>query len=288
MSSKNTRLDNIKRKIPILDRDPEFYKNIPLPSWIEISIVDACNRTCSFCPKSDDNIAPNTYQKMEMSLIKKLCKDLKKINFTGSFCLSGYGEPTLHKNIINIIDELSSIGYVEIVTNGDTLNVQSLIKFYQSKLSKLLISLYDDEHQLEKFNNMIKESGISSDFVILRNTWYNENDDFGLLLTNRSGTIDYGQQPKINKNKACYYPSYTLLIDWNGNIFLCPHDWHRKISMGNVMQKDFFEIWNSSLLNKYRRNLLCRKRNAKPCSDCNANGTVHGFKHSKVWTKCLK
>ena len=82
MSSKNTRLDNIKRKIPILDRDPEFYKNIPLPSWIEISIVDACNRTCSFCPKSDDNIAPNTYQKMEMSLIKKLCKDLKKINFT--------------------------------------------------------------------------------------------------------------------------------------------------------------------------------------------------------------
>ena len=53
---------NIFRKKPILDRDPQFYKNIPLPSWIELSLIDACNRDCSFCPKSDENIAPNTYQ----------------------------------------------------------------------------------------------------------------------------------------------------------------------------------------------------------------------------------
>ena len=90
MNSKKTRLENIKRKIPILDREPEFYKNVPLPSWIEIGIIDVCNRTCSFCPKSDENIAPNTYQKMEMSLINKLCSDLRKIKFTGGFCLSGY------------------------------------------------------------------------------------------------------------------------------------------------------------------------------------------------------
>ena len=288
MNSKKTRLENIKRKVPILDREPEFYNNIPLPSWIEISIIDACNRTCSFCPKSDHTIAPNTYQRMEMPLINKLCSDLKKIKFTGYFCLSGYGEPTLHKNIFNMIDELSSVGPVEIVTNGDTLSVQSLIKFYQSKLGKLLVSLYDGEHQLEKFNSMIKESGIPSDFVILRNTWYNENDDFGLLLTNRSGTVNYGQQPKVNKNKACFYPSYTALIDWNGDVFLCPHDWQRRISMGNLMQKAFIDIWNGSLINKYRRNLLCGKRNSLPCSDCNANGTVHGFKHSKVWMKYLK
>ncbi len=284
MNSKKTRLENIKRKISILDRDPEFYKNIPLPSWIEISIIDACNRTCLFCPKSDENIAPNTYQKIEMSLIKKLCSDLKKIKFTGSFCLSGYGEPTLHKNIINIIDELSSVGYVEIVTNGDTLNSQTLLKFYQSKLSKILISLYDGEHQLKKFKNMVNESGVPKDFVILRHTWYNENQDFGLLLTNRAGTIDYGKQSKIDKNKSCYYPCYTALLDWNGNIYLCPHDWQRRMALGNIMQRDFSEIWNNSLMNKYRRNLLNGKRNAKPCSDCNVNGTIHGYKHAKAWT----
>ena len=288
MNSKKTRLENIKRKIPILDREPEFYKNIPLPSWIEISIIDACNRTCSFCPKSDENIAPNSYQKMEMSLINKLCSDLKKIKFTGHFNLSGYGEPTLHKNIFNIIDKLSSVGSVEVTTNGDTLNSQTLLKFYQSKASKLLISLYDGEHQLEKFKNMIKKANIPSDFVILRHTWYNENDDFGLLLTNRAGTVDYGQQPKIDKNKSCYYPSYSALLDWNGNIYLCPQDWQRRMAMGNIMQRDFFEIWNCSLMNKYRRNLLNGKRNAKPCSVCNVDGTIHGYKHAKAWIKYQK
>ena len=70
--------ENIKRKIPILDRDPQFYKNFPLPSWIELSVIDVCNRSCSFCPKSDENVAPNTYQKTERLLVDKLFKDLKQ------------------------------------------------------------------------------------------------------------------------------------------------------------------------------------------------------------------
>ena len=93
---------------------------------------------------------------------------------------------------------------------------------------------------------------------------------------------------KVLINKKCYYTSYHTMIDWNGDVFLCPHDWQRRISMGNLMQKAFIDIWNGSLINKYRRNLLCGKRNAKPCSDCNANGTVHGFKHSEAWIKSLK
>ena len=41
---------------------------MPIPSWIELSIIDVCNRSCSFCPKSDPKIAPDTYQKMQMNL----------------------------------------------------------------------------------------------------------------------------------------------------------------------------------------------------------------------------
>ena len=80
MDPKLTILRNIRRKKPILDRDPQFYNGYPLPSWIELSLIDTCNRSCSFCPKSDAKIAPNTHQKMERVLIKKLCSDLKKIN----------------------------------------------------------------------------------------------------------------------------------------------------------------------------------------------------------------
>ena len=66
---------NIKRRTVIVDDKLVFHKGVPIPSWIELSLIDVCNRTCSFCPKSDPKVAPNTHQKMNMSLINKLTED---------------------------------------------------------------------------------------------------------------------------------------------------------------------------------------------------------------------
>ena len=59
-----------------------------------------------FCPKSDDKVAPDTYQKMSKKLIDKLHDDLKKMKFKGSLALCGYGEPLLHKDIEYIVNKL--------------------------------------------------------------------------------------------------------------------------------------------------------------------------------------
>ncbi len=211
MDPKVTILKNINRKKPILDRDPQFYKGIPLPSWIELSLIDTCNRKCSFCPKSDDTIAPDTHQKMEDALISKLCSDLKEINFEGAFCLCGYGEPLLHKNHLSIINKLGDVGQVEIITNGDVLTEKKMKEIYKSKASKLLISLYDGPEQMKKFKDMIDKTNIPKDFVILRDRWYSDKMDFGVKLTNRTGTIKIGKQEKINVDKKCYYSSYQVL-----------------------------------------------------------------------------
>ena len=106
LDPKETISKNIERKKPILDRDPQFHEGVPLPSWIELSLIDVCNRSCSFCPKSDPAVAPDTYQKMTLKLINKLVSDLKKINFEGAFCLCGYGEPMLHKELIQISEHI--------------------------------------------------------------------------------------------------------------------------------------------------------------------------------------
>ena len=100
MDPKQTILKNIIRKKPILDRAPQFYNNVPIPSWIELSLIDACNRSCSFCPKVDPSIAPNTYQKMEDVLIDKLCADLKQIGFEGAFCLCVMVNPCFIKTTL--------------------------------------------------------------------------------------------------------------------------------------------------------------------------------------------
>ena len=288
LDPKKTIQNNINRKKPILDRDPQFYKNTPLPSWIELSLIDVCNRVCSFCPKSDFDVAPNTYQKMNLKFINKLYDDLKDIGFQGAFSICGYGEPLLHKELIPFVNVLGELGGVEIVTNGDPLKPLLLKKIYESRATKLIISMYDGEHQIDFFEKMIEEAGVDKDFVVLRNRWHNSEEDFGVKLTNRVGNINIGEQKKTDINRGCFYSSYQLLIDWNGNVYLCPQDWDRRLPVGNVMHDHFFEVWSGKILNKYREKHLTEKRDISPCNKCNADGKIHGHKHAKVWHNKLK
>ena len=78
MNPKATIRKNLKRRSLIVDKDIKYYQGLPLPTWIELSLIDVCNRTCSFCPKADESIAPDTYMKMSrkshvsLSIIMKL------------------------------------------------------------------------------------------------------------------------------------------------------------------------------------------------------------------------
>ena len=78
---------NLKRRTAIVDDILTFHNDVPIPSWIELSIIDVCNRSCSFCPKSDPKVAPDTFQKMQMNLINKLANELKEIKYEGSVFL---------------------------------------------------------------------------------------------------------------------------------------------------------------------------------------------------------
>ena len=274
---------NIKRRTVIVDDILTTFKDKPIPSWIELSIIDVCNRSCSFCPKSDPKIAPDTYQRMQMNLINKLTEELKEIGYKGSVVLCGYGEPMLHKEINIICKKLSEVSFVEIVTNGDTLNPKKIRELYANNVNKLLISMYDGEHQIAKFKKMTEIAGVPDDFVILRDRWYDAKKDYGLKLTNRTGTINIGTQEEIGKYKKCFYPSYQFLIDWNGDIFLCPQDWQRRVAMGNMMQEHIFDIWTNNIMSKFRKNLIEGKRINSPCTQCNAEGTILGKNHARAW-----
>ena len=126
LDPKETIKKNISRRKLIVDDRISMFKGIPLPTWIELSLIDVCNRACSFCPKSDVNLAPDTYQKMSKKLIDKLHDDLKKMKYRGSIALCGYGEPLLHKDIEYIVKKLSRVADIEIVTNGDPLKITLL------------------------------------------------------------------------------------------------------------------------------------------------------------------
>ena len=62
---------------------------------------DRCNRSCSFCPKSDDSVGPDTFNKMERVLIDKLTEDLIKINYNNSIFLKLYQSTNFNVYLFN-------------------------------------------------------------------------------------------------------------------------------------------------------------------------------------------
>ncbi len=283
MDPKQTIKKNIARRTKIVDDSVYMYENFPMPTWVELSLIDVCNRSCSFCPKSDPTVAPDTYQMMSRKLIDKVHDDLKFMNYKGAIALAGYGEPMLHKDINYIVKKLSNVAPVEVITNGDTLNSKNLQDLYLNEVNKVLVSMYDGPEQVEKFKTMAQKANVPQEMMILRDRWYNADSEFGLKLTNRAGTIKTGNQKSLETYSTCYYPTYQFLIDWNGDIFLCPQDWQRRVSMGNMMQETLFKIWTGKIISKYRKNLLQGNRCDSPCKQCNAEGTLLGKNHAKRW-----
>ena len=163
----------IPRKSNIIDNSLRFYNGFPLPSVVEINESGKCNRSCSFCPKSDPDY-PDVSEFIDSALIQKLTHELGEVGYSGIFLYSGFCEPLLDKNIFELI-QISKLNMpvakIELVSNGDPLNHQRMRKLFDSGLTTLLISAYDDESQVSFFNNMAKEAGIDKSKYVIRPRW---------------------------------------------------------------------------------------------------------------------
>ena len=282
---------SIERKKKITNKNFQLIKgtNIPLPSEVEISESGVCNRKCSFCPRSDPSYE-DINEFIDSNLHSKLIDQLKNLNYGGVIRYSGFVEPLLDKNIYNLVKEVSlKIPNCrrEIVTNGDVLNGERLKKLFDSGLSTLLISVYDGPEDAKKFEKMCLDNNLRNDQFVIRHRYYSEEKDFGLTISNRAGMMknaEYKIQPlQKSLDLKCYYPSYTFFMDYNGDVLMCPHDWGKKIILGNMNKENFLDIWTSKKAIKIRKKLNNSDRNFSPCNVCDVKGDLIGKKHAESW-----
>ena len=288
---------NIKNKSKTVEDNIQLYmfngQELPLPTEIEISESGTCNRTCSFCPRS----ATNFIDKKEFitnTLHEKLCLELKELNYRGTIRYSGFVEPMLDKNIFNLINMARNYlpeSNIEMVTNGDPLNLKRLKRLFESGLNKILISAYDGKEESEKLEELCIQANLTKKQYIVRHRYYSEEKDFGITLSNRSGLmtdaefkIDALKEPL---KKPCYIPSYTFFLDYQGDVLMCPHDWGKKVILGDLNKEKLKDIWFSKKFMGIRKMLNKSNRNFKPCNVCDVEGTFMGEKNSKYFNSIL-
>jgi len=277
-----TIMSNIKRKSKFIDK-VQMHGNIPLFSWIDLNPTELCNRKCEFCPRVDSSLYPNQNLNISLDLCEKINNELKELNYMGGLVLSGYGEPMLHPEIVKIVKILGDEVHLEMVTNGDKLNPEIIKELFSSGLDVMVVSMYDGPHQIDEFERMFKEANISNDSFILRDRWYEIEEDYGVKLTNRAGVATEGNQSEVDFYKPCHYTFYSMMLDWNGDVMLCVQDWNKKVKMGNIASNSLLGVWQSTGFRKYRNMLKKGNRLLAPCNQCNTNGTLHGSNHLIAW-----
>jgi radical SAM protein with 4Fe4S-binding SPASM domain len=284
---------NISNKKKHVEGRTQLYEHqnklFPLPTEIEISESGICNRKCSFCPRS----APDFVDKKEFiseELIIKVAKELRHLDYSGVIRFSGFVEPMLDKKIYNHIKNFKHYlpnCRIEMVSNGDPLNANRLKKLFSYGLDKILISVYDGKEDVKKFKEMVFQSELNSDQYIIRDRSLPEEEDFGITLSNRAGMMENAEFkiPKLNSplNNQCFIPSYTLFFDYLGDVLICPHDWGKKIILGNLKKEKLLDIWFKEKSMNIRKKLFNSDRKFSPCNVCDVNGTLMGEVNSKYF-----
>lgn len=112
------------------------YKNgeRPFPITIEVDLTNRCNHRCSFCFYAEHIGVEADKPSLETSLLKSRLKEAKDLG-TKAISFTGGGEPTIHKDYVNLVEYAHEIGFdVGTITNGSTItsrNVDTLIENLQ-------------------------------------------------------------------------------------------------------------------------------------------------------------
>ena len=254
------------------DRLKEWLKNNTINNKtiyeVVLTISDECNRKCSFCPRGYGYKSPYKNHFMSLDLIKKLCNDLGK-DYTGMISMSGFGEPLLHpqfKEIIKIIKDLCPKSNINVITNGDDIDVLKDIDGIFVEFS--MYSQYSEEKM-----NEIKSLKCK---YIIKDVEHKDKNYFN----NRAGNA--GKIVKEPLQQCCNLPFYKMSIDSEGNIIPCCSDWGRENIFGNIKSDNIYDVWNNSKYTELRNNLILGKR-CGLCSKCDINGLIAGKEFVDYW-----
>jgi MoaA/NifB/PqqE/SkfB family radical SAM enzyme len=217
---------------------------------------------------------------MTIETAKKLSIQLQESNFTGDIHITGYGEPLLNPDILQIIEIFSKKYHVELITNGDRLlnDYYKCSELKEAGLGLLIVDCYDGDEHVKQMYNLLENCEIP---FRVRDHYDNGSAELMVLynFNNRGGLMD-----NVGNNKPCWLPMYKAFIDWNGNLGLCCNDWARKQNFGNIHDKDISSLWMSEDFISVRKKLVNGERHLfSSCANCNTNGTMQGKESADLW-----
>lgn len=145
----------------------EIRPNIHSLARVYIEPTSRCNLTCRTCIR---NTWTEPLGDMDGATFERLVTQLGRFPHLDSVMFGGFGEPTAHKNILDMIGRIKSLGArVEMTTNGTNLDSAMLSGLFANRLDMLWVSFDGtDEANFESIRKGARFQGIVESLQNLR------------------------------------------------------------------------------------------------------------------------
>ncbi|CCK81688.1 radical SAM/SPASM domain-containing protein [Desulfobacula toluolica] len=282
-----------------------FKDAIQFPEMVVCGISFCCNARCIHCPNAKTNFTASLKgadQLMSWEVYKKIVHECTQYPHS-LVRLSSAGEILMHPHGIEMIEYLLNFKKnVALTTNGSLLTPDKSICLLKAGIRSIEISvdaatseIYEKirpglsfEQTLSNIQNLvrlrdqgkfktrimvsiIKQKDNMDSLEKIKKFWKNLVD---VVLTRSllsfSGLIDRGaQETYMPATVPCPFLWERVLIDPVGNLRACVNDIYNKLCVGNIMEQNISQLWQSDILNEWRRMHLEGKRNEMiHCKDC--------------------
>jgi len=257
----------------MLSRIKAYIKVKQLTNLYEVNIatINICNRKCVYCKFGQTRKWKKL--RMEAKMFRKIISDLKKINYQNLIGLFVNNEPLLDKRIfyfLKVTKKTLLHAKTYLFSNGDLLDEKNIKKLFRSGLDKLFISLHDDSRlkEVETIVGKLKKNKV----IIKKEYEINKQKYFH----NRGGSITARTvSQKRHLNKGCLLPFRQMVINPEGNVYLCCCDFYYDVVFGNAKDMSVVDtFYKNPKLNRIRKQLILNNRKGlKLCEQCSFSGS---------------
>lgn len=267
------------------------------PYSINIETVQGCNRRCSFCGTM--GMEKKLHFLSDEVLLHTLSL-IKGANYSPRIRLAAHGEPTLHKNLANIIKAIRHYlpnSPISLFTNGTVIekNPSLIDDYFRAGLNNLIVDEYSD-HRVGEFirsepicqKYSIVEQGHGTSLLIegvdskvkricITPPIDGDKNTMNRKLCNQLGAaLPPLEKPLIGKKCTVIFREMT--VRWDGNIAICCNDFRGYYYVTNILDHATLEeVWFHPRFESARRILFTRNRNFFPCNRCDVLGNRVGL-----------
>lgn len=287
----------------------DFYGRLKkeFPSQIIVDVNNKCNLSCVHCPQSNKaDFEKHNY--LDVSLNMKMVDEVRNYgkDFTQHIRYTANGEPFLHPNLIEMINEATtnSNTFVSVTTNGTLLNEDKIVELLDTGVNLIDISIdayYEETYKkiringlhnvvnqnvkkLLKYNNLNKkqtkiivsfvEQEINKDEVeLFKNYWETQGVDNVVIRRLHTAAGYQNTLTPIGLNnkmrRPCVYPWERIILNSEGFLQYCPNCFDNSTNIIDYKKTTIHEIWKSNFYDKLRKGHINNKfDNGDFCKKC--------------------